>query len=312
MLRIAQAADRELGDPATRDAVSMQDQSRPPPPPQEADLKAEIAKLAQNEEAGLQAGLAKLALDQAPEQVHTSTRLRNYFLTGLVVVGPVGITLYIAWHVIRLVDGWVKPYVPPLYNPDSYLPFPLPGVGLVFAVILLTAIGALAANLLGRSLISAGELMLGRTPIVRNVYRGLKQIFESVVTASAPDQNFQKVALMEFPSKGIWSIVFVTGEAAHEISKELPGQDLVSVFMPTGMLPPSGFVCFVPRQSVVPIHMSVEDAAKIIISAGMVNPETQATLRDIAARARNGMKPPARTDGRPPVRMAVPPPPPAA
>jgi uncharacterized membrane protein len=285
----------------------MQDQSRPPT--HQADLRAEIAKVAQNEEAGLKAGLAKLALDQAPDEVHTGARLRNYFLTGLVVVGPVGITLYIAWNFITLVDGWVKPYVPTLYNPDSYLPFPLPGVGLVFAVVLLTLIGALAANLLGRSLISAGELMLGRTPIVRNVYRGLKQIFESVVTASSPSQSFQKVALMEFPSKGIWSIVFITGEAAHEISKEIPGQDLVSVFMPTGMLPPSGFVCFVPRQNVVPIHMSVEDAAKIIISAGMVNPETQATLRDIAARARNGMRPVAPTDARAPVRMAAPPPP---
>jgi uncharacterized membrane protein len=287
----------------------MQDQSRPPT--HQADLRAEIAKVAQNEEAGLKAGLAKLALEQAPDEVHTGARLRNYFLTGLVVVGPVGITLYIAWNFITLVDGWVKPYVPTIYNPDSYLPFPLPGVGLVFAVVLLTLIGALAANLLGRSLISAGELMLGRTPIVRNVYRGLKQIFQSVLTASAPDQSFQKVALMEFPSKGIWSIVFITGEATQEISKEVPGQDLVSVFMPTGMLPPSGFVCFVPRQNVVPIHMSVEDAAKIIISAGMVNPETQATLRDIAARARNGMRPVAQTDARPAVRMA-PPPPPAA
>jgi uncharacterized membrane protein len=99
------------------------------------------------------------------------------------------------------------------------------------------------------------------------------------------------VALMEFPSKGIWSIVFVTGEAAREITKEVPGQELVSVFMPTGMLPPSGFVCFVPRKDVVPIRMSVEDAAKIIISAGMVNPETQAKLREIATRARNGVKP---------------------
>jgi uncharacterized membrane protein len=279
----------------------MQDQPRPPQ--HQSDLRSEIAKVAQNEDAGLKAGLAKLTLELAPEPDHTGARLRNYFLTGLVVVGPVGITLYIAWHVITLVDGWVKPYVPPAYNPDSYLPFPLPGVGLVIAVILLTVIGALAANLLGRSLISAGELMLGRTPIVRNVYRGLKQIFESVVTASAP-QSFQKVALMEFPSKGIWSIVFVTGEAAHEINKEVPDEDLVSVFMPTGMLPPSGFVCFVPRRNVVPIHMSVEDAAKIIISAGMVNPETQAKLRDIAEKARNGGKPVA-------VRMA-PPPPPAA
>jgi uncharacterized membrane protein len=126
---------------------------------------------------------------------------------------------------------------------------------------------------------------------VRNVYRGLKQIFESVVTATSPNQAFQKVALMEFPSKGIWSIVFVTGDAAREIAKEVPGQDLVSVFMPTGMLPPSGFVCFVPRKDVLPIRISVEDAAKIIISAGMVNPETQARLKDMALKARNGQKP---------------------
>jgi uncharacterized membrane protein len=267
----------------------MQDHSRPPVHNAEGahDLRAEIARAAQDEQAALKAGLAKLALDTPPE-THVGARLRNYFVTGLVVVGPVSITLYIAWNFITLVDAWVKPYVPRIYNPDYYLPFSIPGVGLVFAVILLTIIGALAANLLGRSLISAGELMLGRTPIVRNVYRGLKQIFESVVTASSPSQSFQKVALMEFPSKGIWSIVFVTGDAASDITKEIPGQDLISVFMPTGMLPPSGFVCFVPRKGVVPIRMSVEDAAKIIISAGMVNPETQAKLKDLALKARNG------------------------
>jgi uncharacterized membrane protein len=262
-----------------------------PSPPRQAgpagDLEPEMAQ----EETGLKAELAKLAIDSAREEIHLGARLRNYFVTGLVVVGPVGITLYIAWNFITMVDAWVKPYVPRIYNPDYYLPFPIPGVGLLFAVVLLTIIGALAGKLLGRSLISAGELMLGRMPIVRNVYRGLKQIFESVVTASSPSQSFQKVALMEFPSKGIWSIVFVTGEVAREITKELPGQDLISVFMPTGMLPPSGFVCFVQRKDVVPIRLTFEDAAKIIISAGMVNPETQARLRNMAAKARNGQPP---------------------
>jgi uncharacterized membrane protein len=195
----------------------MQDEPRTPPPDLRSDLKAA------RDDASLKAGLAKLALE-SPGPPQTGARLRNYFLTGLVVVGPVGITLYIAWNFIAMVDGWVKPYVPSIYNPDSYLPFPVPGVGLVFAVLLLTIIGALAANLLGRSLISAGELMLGRTPIVRNVYQGLKQIFESVVSASSVQQSFQKVAVMEFPSKGIWSIVFVTGEAAREITKEVPGE----------------------------------------------------------------------------------------
>jgi len=255
------------------------------------DLKAELAKLAQDETAEIKAGLAKLALDPTPEMhQRTGARLRNYFLTGLVVVGPVTITLYIAWYFINIIDAWVKPYIPKIYNPESYVPFPIPGVGLLFALIGLTMIGALTANLIGRSLISAGEMMLGRTPIVRNVYQGLKQIFESVVTASAPNQSFQKVALMEFPSKGIWSIVFITGDAAEQIAAEVPGQDLISVFMPTGMLPPSGFVCFVPRKDVMPVKMTVEDAAKIIISAGMVNPETQSKLQDMVQRARNGTK----------------------
>ncbi len=239
----------------------------------------------------LKAEIAKLAFDAPPEPLHAGARLRNYFLTGLVVVGPVTITLYIAWYFIHMVDAWVKPYIPRIYNPESYLPFAIPGVGLVFAIIGLTLIGALAANLLGRSLISASELMLGRMPIVRNVYQGLKQIFESVVTASTPSQSFQKVGLMEFPSKGIWSLVFVTGDATEQIANEIPNEDLISVFMPTGMLPPSGFVCFVPRSIVVPVRMSVEDAAKIIISAGMVNPETQAKFKDMVAKTRNGGKP---------------------
>jgi uncharacterized membrane protein len=256
-----------------------------------SDIKADLAKLAQDEAVDLKAGLAKLALEAPPEPSHLGARLRNYFLTGLVVVGPVTITIYIAWYFINIADAWVKPYIPRIYNPESYLPFAIPGVGLVFAIIGLTLIGALAANLLGRSLISAGELMLGRMPIVRNVYQGLKQIFESVVTASAPSKGFQKVALMEFPSKGIWSIVFVTGDASDQIAAEIPGQDLISVFMPTGMLPPSGFVCFVPRASVLPVHMSIEDAAKIIISAGMVNPETQERLKELARKTKGMPKP---------------------
>jgi uncharacterized membrane protein len=268
----------------------MQDKQGPPsqrPAPDAAhDLHADLQRLAQDDSSEIKAGLAKLALESAPEPQHTGARLRNYFLTGLVVVGPVTITLYIAWYFINVVDVWVKPYIPRIYNPETYVPFAIPGVGLLFALIGLTLIGALAANLLGRSLISAGELMLGRMPIVRNVYQALKQIFESVVATSSPNQSFQKVGLMEFPSKGIWSIVFVTGDAAREIASEVPGEDLISVFMPTGMLPPSGFVCFVPRKSVQPVRMSVEDAAKIIISAGMVNPETQAKLKELAERSK--------------------------
>src|SRR5262249_51788607 len=131
----------------------MQDQNDPSgqrhTPEETHDFKAELAKLAKDETAELKAGLAKLALEAQPEPLHAGARLRNYFITGLVVVGPVTITLYIAWYFINVVDAWVKPYIPKIYNPESYVPFAIPGVGLLFAIVGLTLIGALAANLLG-------------------------------------------------------------------------------------------------------------------------------------------------------------------
>lgn len=219
--------------------------------------------------------------------VSLGARLRNYFLTGLVVVGPVTITLYIAWYVINAFDSWVKPYIPKIYNPDSYLPFAVPGAGLLFAVAGLTVIGALAANLLGRSMISAGEMMLDRMPIVRNVYKALKQIFESVVSATGPEQPFNKVGVMEFPSPGIFAIVFITAPATSEIRNAAPpDSDLVAVFMPTHLMPPSGFTVFVPRAKVTIVDISFEEAAKIILSAGMVTPDSQAKIKQLAEAAK--------------------------
>lgn len=225
---------------------------------------------------------------QTHSELHLGARLRNYFLTGLVVVGPVTITLYIAWWFINVVDAWVKPFVPRIYNPETYLPFPMPGIGLLFGIVGLTLIGALAANLLGRTIISSGELFLQRMPIVRNVYQALKQIFVSVVSAAGPGTSFNKVGLMEFPSKGIWSLVYITGEVAGELKEVRPGgeDDLLTVFMPTGIMPPTGFVCLVPRRDVILLNMSVEDAAKMVISAGMVMPEYQKQLKTLADASR--------------------------
>jgi uncharacterized membrane protein len=224
----------------------------------------------------LREGLQRLVREDRPPPMRLGSRLRNWFLTGLVIVGPVTLTAYIAWWFVNWVDAWMKPFIPSGYLPEidiPYIDFPydIPGIGLLFAALLLTLIGALAANLLGRSLI-------------RNVYGALKQIFESVVSASSPDQNFQKVGMIEFPSKGLWSIVFVTGEASGEVAAVKPGgqSDLVSVFMPTGIVPPTGFVCFVPRKDVIFLSLSIEDAAKIVISGGMVMPGTQEKLKELA------------------------------
>lgn len=226
--------------------------------------------------------LAEASGAAAAPRLSVAARLRNSLVTGLLVTGPVAVTLYITSWVVTAVDHWVKPYIPKTYNPDTYLPFPIPGAGILFAIVSLMLIGALAANLIGRTLIGAGERMLDGMPIVRNLYRGTKQLFESVVSATGTEQGFQKVAVMEFPSPGIFALVFITGPASAPIAAIAPEDDLIAVFMPTHLMPPSGFTVFVPRRKVRVIDMTIEDAAKIILSAGMVTPDGQEQLKQLA------------------------------
>jgi uncharacterized membrane protein len=263
------------------------------------ESETKLGRRARRRRARVEAQAAKLAAHQelptpveaaAPVRLSIGARLRYYFLTGLVVVGPLAITLYVTWSLIHIVDNWVKPYIPTLYNPDTYLPFPVPGAGLLFAFVGLVLIGALAANLIGRTLINAGERMLDGMPIVRNLYRGTKQLFESVVSASGPEQAFQKVAVMEFPSPGIYALVFITGGVAQPIAAIAPEEDLIAVFMPTHVMPPSGFTVFVPRTRVTAIDMTIEDAAKIILSAGMVTPEGQRKLKVLVNDQKSKMR----------------------
>ena len=233
---------------------------------------APLVTAERHETAELQANLAKLTLNAPPEALHAAARLRNYFLTGVVITGPIALTLYITWHVINAVDAWVKPILPRVYDPGSYLPFPVPGIGLLIAIILLTVVGAFAGHLFGRSLFSTGEMMLMRPPIVRNIYRGLHDIFSSVLAAGNLDQTARKVALVQFPSRGIWSLGFITGDAAVVIKTSVLDNNLISVFIPHGLFPPSGITCFIPRKDVIFLHMSVEDAAKITFSVGLAHP----------------------------------------
>ena len=149
-------------------------------------------------------------------------RFRNYFLTGLVVAGPVAITLYLTWWFVTWVDGLVRPFVPTAYRPETYLPFGVPGSGLVVAVIALTLLGFLTANLIGRTLVDLGERLLGRMPVVRAIYRGLKQVFETLF--SGQGSSFRRVGLVEFPSPGMWSIVLISQSPSVEIAASLAGR----------------------------------------------------------------------------------------
>lgn len=201
------------------------------------------------------------------------TRLRNYFLTGFIVCAPLAITIYIVWSLIGWVDSWVRPYIPHRYDPDAYLPFHIPGYGLVVAVVGITLIGFLTANIVGRSIVSFGERLLNRMPLVRGVYKALKQIFETVL--SNKSDMFRTVGMVEYPRKGVWSIVFVAGEKETEINARLDkdGDPLLAVFMPCTPNPTTGFLMYVPKSEVVILDMTIEDGAKLIVSAGLVAPE---------------------------------------
>ena len=210
-------------------------------------------------------------------------RFRNYFLTGLIVAGPVAITFYLTWWFVNWVDNLVRPFVPASYRPETYLPFGLPGSGLVVAVIALTLLGFLTHNLIGRTLVDLGEKLLGRMPVVRAIYRGLKQVFETLFSGSG--SSFRKVGLVEFPSPGMWSIVLISQVPSVDIAANLPGEEEhISVFLPCAPNPTTGFFFYVPRSKIIEIEMSTEDAATLIMSAGVVQPGSD-SQKKVAALA---------------------------
>src|SRR5512138_258637 len=208
-------------------------------------------------------------------------RFRNYFLTGLIVAGPVAITFYLTWWFVNWVDGIVRPFVPMTYRPETYLPFGLPGSGLIVAVVALTLLGFLTANLIGRTLVDLGEKLLDRMPVVRAIYRGLKQVFETLF--SGKGSSFRRVGLVEFPSPGMWSIVLISQSPSANVASQLPGEEEhISVFLPCAPNPTTGFFFYVPKSKIIEVDMTTEDAATLIMSAGVVQPGSDPQKRAAA------------------------------
>lgn len=201
--------------------------------------------------------------------------IRTYFLTGVLVAAPFAITIYIAALVIDFVDVRVTSMIPDRYNPNTYLPFGLPGLGLLIIFIILVLIGWMAAGYVGRMALRYGERAMANMPVLRSIYNAAKQILETVM--SSQSSAFRQVVLVQYPHQGVWVIGFVTGDPGEEVQSHTKDK-VVGVMVPTTPNPTSGFLLYYPVDSVVFLDMGVEEAMRIIISMGIVGAQDKEEL----------------------------------
>jgi uncharacterized membrane protein len=222
-------------------------------------------------------------------------RVRSNFLAGLIIVAPIGLTIWLIWTVVGWVDSWVWPFVPNAYQPTAIANYILGrepgnevtvnvrGVGVVIFLVFTVLVGWVGKGLIGRSFLGIGERLVDRTPVVRSIYNAVKQIAETVF--SQRETSFDKACLVEYPRRGIWAIAFISTNAKGEIDEKLnEGETFVTVFLPTTPNPTSGFLLFLPKSDVKALDMSVEDAAKLVISAGLVYPNGKTVTPDAATQ----------------------------
>ena len=199
--------------------------------------------------------------------------LKTYFFTGILVTAPVAITLYLAVELFKWVDSSVTHLIPAKYNPETYLPYGLPGLGVLLLVLALILIGMLAVNIFGRWLMKLGQNIIERIPIVSGVYSALKKLFETLL-GQGKNNAFRKAVLVEYPRKGVWTIAFITAPVYEGFHKLLPN-DMVTVYVPTTPNPTSGFMLYVPKKEIKELDIRVDDAFKMIVSTGIVTPSNR-------------------------------------
>lgn len=209
-------------------------------------------------------------MNPKPKRLSLWGWLRGRFLAGMVIAAPIAVTIYVLQFLISFIDNRVRPLLPPLLQPETYTNYAIPGFGVLVMIVALTILGAVATNLIGRSVISAADRIMTRLPIVRNVYAAFKQLTE--VLANNQQASYDRVVMVEYPKLGSWCIGFVSTSAQGEIRNRL-GADYIGVFVPTTPNPTSGFLIYVRATECIDLDMSVEEGAKMILSAGLIVPE---------------------------------------
>lgn len=199
-------------------------------------------------------------------------RLRRYFLTGMLITAPLGLTLFIVYWVINKVDELITPFIPVAYRANTYLPFHIPGFGLLVVLIGLMLIGSITAGFFGRFFVNASETILNRMPVVRGIYGVIKQVFETVLNQNS--NAFRQVILLEYPRRGVWAIGFVTGETKGEVKGRFT-EEMINIFLPTTPNPTSGFFLFVSKKDIIYLDMTVDEGIKMVMSSGLVTPDAE-------------------------------------
>ncbi|SPJ14985.1 conserved hypothetical protein [Burkholderiales bacterium] len=207
---------------------------------------------------------------------------KKYMMTGLLVWIPLALTIWVLVLIVTSMDRLLL-LLPPPWRPEQWLGFPLPGAGLVLTVLIVFATGMLAANIIGQRLVGWWESILGRIPIVSNIYRSVKQVSDTLL--SQDGHSFRRAVLVEFPQRGQWSVGFVVGTTGSRLSKHLDPQAL-TVYVPTAPNPTSGYTLIVPPGEVRDVDLSVDEALKFVISMGVVVPEARVdTAHDLPRAA---------------------------
>ncbi len=216
------------------------------------------------------------------QKVGVVARLRGYFLAGILVTAPIGITIFLTYSFLSFIDSHVRRLIPmERVLPSEYNAYALPGIGIVVALAFFILVGWFARNFLGRLIIRISEYFVHKMPVIRTLYAAIKQIFETVMASKS--QAFREVVLMEYPRKGVWSVGFVTGKTEGEIQRATK-EETINVFVPTTPNPTSGYLLFVPKSELVYLDMTVEEGVKLVVSAGIITPPDRGQKKETGKR----------------------------